>query len=738
MTVTTRGAGGEEQEQEEERDDVNAPSVVATGEDDDDDDDAKEDEGRARREDDEMRVKKKKKKKKKTKKTKTTKKNDEKDIAGEKTTTKENAESVEPSPPPPAPPPPSLSSGRDAPKHHLWLGRRMKIERGTGAASTSYKRPTIACIVFHDPSESHPFHVTFEDGTNAWVRIECKSLPTLNMNGQNTANASVTAADGEIFIRNEDYKANTRLGSHGKGNGKESGEKSFEWLGDKSTLGIATNINGGVNKGHNNQQQQYQQQFRLQQHQQQPEEDAEEMRGTNTNSLGRQQQQRKRKRGMQQYGNNNKHRNGNGQQGGYFNDGGIYGNDNAYIGFGGMRVNDNWNTNNSNNTNNYNFQLQQYQQQMQHLQMQQHQLQMRYNNVTNDNSKGKKKKKNAKKGTNTMNDLYGSSNMMNLPPLQIPPNATHQQRYSMLQQQMQQHVFQQQQQMQRQQMQRQRQQHQHQQRQYHQQQNTQQRKSHHKNTGAGGTSSPRAKNNNAGAQPTRGSTRLKNDAMETFPPPQPTRPLAATLFEQHEIARCTVCDKVCKSHPGFVAHVKKHAEEYPAKVRAMLAASKKYRSKQPHRSAEYLQKMNAANNNNNNITSTKAATTTTARATRSGREQSLHPQENGFGTSGYDTYASGKDVPTVTTGRTRRQGAGQRIESDYVYVGNMEKMRKAREGNRVREMPREYDPNGIDTIKKRKKKLVNVPRTCEYCGRVCASAVGHASHVRSCKKIRRS
>ena len=46
----------------------------------------------------------------------------------------------------------------------------MKIERGTGAASTSYKRPTIACIVFHDPSESHPFHVTFEDGTNAWVR----------------------------------------------------------------------------------------------------------------------------------------------------------------------------------------------------------------------------------------------------------------------------------------------------------------------------------------------------------------------------------------------------------------------------------------------------------------------------------------------------------------------------------------------------------------------------------------
>ena len=176
----------------------------------------------------------------------------------------------------------------------------MKIERGTGTAGNSYKRPTIACIVFHDPSESHPFHVTFEDGTNAWVRIECTSLPTLNVNGQNTANASALVADGEIFIRNEDYKANTRLGSHGKGNGKESGEKSFEWLGDKSTLGIAINNNGGVNKHamnnnnnndikggqqyNNSQQQQYQrrqQQLRLQ-------------------------QQRKPKRGMQQYGNNNK------------------------------------------------------------------------------------------------------------------------------------------------------------------------------------------------------------------------------------------------------------------------------------------------------------------------------------------------------------------------------------------------------------------------------------------------
>jgi len=666
-------------------------------------------------------------------------------------------------------------------KHHLWLGRRMKIERGTGTAGNSYKRPMIACIVFHDPSESHPFHVTFEDGTNAWVRIQCTSLPTLNMNGQNTANASAPVADGEIFIRNEDYKANTRLGSHGKGNGKESGEKSFEWLGDKSTLGIAINNNVGVNKhaaannntntvmnksgqryNNNSQEQQYQrrqQQLRLQQQQQQ------QMRGTNANSsLGRQQQQRKPKRGMQEYGNNNntnsnRRGNGNGHQGGYFNDGGMYGNDNSYIGFGGMRVNDNWNPNTSNNANSYNFQFQQYQQQMQHLQMQQQQLQMRYNNVANNNnnSNGKKnKKKSAKKGSNNnnvMNDLYGGSGMMSLSPLQLPPNASQQQRYSMLQHQMQQHVFQQQQQMQRQQqmqIQRQQQQHQQQQHRQHQQQSAQQRSSYHKNTGGGGggTSSPRAKNNN-GVLPTRGSTRMNNDTTETLAPSQPARPLAATLFEQHEIARCTVCGKVCKSHPGFVAHVKKHAEEHPAKVRAMLAASKKYRSKQPHRSAEYIEKRNAANNNNitNNSGNVKAGATTTTRATRA---QSPHPQVNEFGMSGYEPYISDEEVPTVTTGRARRQGAGQKIESDYVYAGNMEKMRRAREGRGARGMSQEpsmqqqrqhasmppYVPNNSENNKKRP--FVNVPRTCQKCGRVCASAVGHASHVRACKKTRRS
>jgi hypothetical protein len=131
--------------------------------------------------------------------------------------------------------------------------------------------------------------------------------------------------------------------------------------------------------------------------------------------------------------------------------------------------------------------------------------------------------------------------------------------------------------------------------------------------------------------------------------------------------------------------------------------------------------------------------------------------------SGFEPYVSDEEVPTVTTGRARRQGAGQKIESDYVYAGNMEKMRRAREGRGARGMSQEpsmpppppppsqlqqqpqqqhtsmppYDPN-IRSDNNKKRTFVNVPRTCEKCGRVCASAVGHASHVRACKKPRRS
>ena len=33
------------------------------------------------------------------------------------------------------------------------------------------RRYVNACIVYHDPSESHPFHVMHDDGTHAWIAI---------------------------------------------------------------------------------------------------------------------------------------------------------------------------------------------------------------------------------------------------------------------------------------------------------------------------------------------------------------------------------------------------------------------------------------------------------------------------------------------------------------------------------------------------------------------------------------
>ena len=33
------------------------------------------------------------------------------------------------------------------------------------------KRYTNACIVYHDPAESHPFHTRFEDGTMMWLAV---------------------------------------------------------------------------------------------------------------------------------------------------------------------------------------------------------------------------------------------------------------------------------------------------------------------------------------------------------------------------------------------------------------------------------------------------------------------------------------------------------------------------------------------------------------------------------------
>jgi hypothetical protein len=41
-------------------------------------------------------------------------------------------------------------------------------------SSKGQKRHVNASIVFHDPEESHPFHVLHDDGSFAWIAI-CES-----------------------------------------------------------------------------------------------------------------------------------------------------------------------------------------------------------------------------------------------------------------------------------------------------------------------------------------------------------------------------------------------------------------------------------------------------------------------------------------------------------------------------------------------------------------------------------
>ena len=48
----------------------------------------------------------------------------------------------------------------------------MRIKRVTEAGARRYVN---ACIVYHDPSESHPFHVMHDDGTHAWIAIVDRS-----------------------------------------------------------------------------------------------------------------------------------------------------------------------------------------------------------------------------------------------------------------------------------------------------------------------------------------------------------------------------------------------------------------------------------------------------------------------------------------------------------------------------------------------------------------------------------
>jgi hypothetical protein len=52
---------------------------------------------------------------------------------------------------------------------HPWLGRRLRITR---ISHKGQRRYVNAVIVFHDPAESHPFHVLHDDGASAWLAIQ--------------------------------------------------------------------------------------------------------------------------------------------------------------------------------------------------------------------------------------------------------------------------------------------------------------------------------------------------------------------------------------------------------------------------------------------------------------------------------------------------------------------------------------------------------------------------------------
>ena len=54
---------------------------------------------------------------------------------------------------------------------HPWLGRRLRITR---ISHKGQRRYVNAAIVFHDPAESHPFHVLHDDGASAWLAIQEK------------------------------------------------------------------------------------------------------------------------------------------------------------------------------------------------------------------------------------------------------------------------------------------------------------------------------------------------------------------------------------------------------------------------------------------------------------------------------------------------------------------------------------------------------------------------------------
>ena len=66
--------------------------------------------------------------------------------------------------PPPPSPPPALRGALP----HRWLGRRLRICK---VSEHGQRRYVNAVVVFHDPSESHPFHVLHDDGASTWIAI---------------------------------------------------------------------------------------------------------------------------------------------------------------------------------------------------------------------------------------------------------------------------------------------------------------------------------------------------------------------------------------------------------------------------------------------------------------------------------------------------------------------------------------------------------------------------------------
>ena len=558
-------------------------------------------------------------------------------------------------------------------QRHKWLGRLMRIEKQPNQYQQNNQQ--IATVCFHDREEKpHRFHVTYEDGTQKWVKINSKQK--------------------KVQIRNDalsEYQVKTRYGNC-LGNQSERGnERAFEWVRTKNAEGDDYEDEDGFDDDDDDDEEEEEEEdndndneyFDDDHLMTQQQRHGEYQRQFQTRISTMQKRKRKQSSSLQrnntQMNNNNNNNNNNGGR--------------QRVG-GAMAQMFNNNNNMNSGYNNiqqpsYNLQqIQQYQQQIQHLQMQ---LQMQNANgginaeTTTAMQQKKKKKKYVKKGSFMGGDaaIYGEDlalNMNNLLPSMLPMkhqqhahgNNNDSQRFSMLQQ----HQMQQRQQQQQQQVFLQQQQ----QKQKKKQQKQQQQKEQEQEQDQDQDQNPYNKK-----YVTSTSRMQKNRAFTTSTMLEPVRPLSAFLFEQHELAKCTVCGKICKSHPGFVAHVKKHADEHPEKVRLMLAASKNYR----HNSSSARPGVNALDN---------------------GAQIAPREVTNDFGMSAYEPYVSDEEIITVAKGRKKRHGAGKmRIDDDFDTFDN------------------------ISPVKKKKKKNPLVATTCDKCGRVCASIVGHASHYRVCK-----